>query len=491
MVKLSADKLIKSTVHIVGVSGAEGSAIARWLIRSGNDKVVGHDFKTAAEFDASFRSYHASLPKAEQTKLLFELMHGLAKLHLRDTYLAGLAEADYVVVPMAWFRYSPNKPKLTAFIKKNPSKVVSGYTLLLELYGGKTIGVTGTAGKGTTVRLLSQALPKAVTFGGPWQHVDFGKILEHGRRGGTLVMEVNNRQLTLAPYRKVSPNIAVITNITVNHLDDHGGSFAAYRKAKWQILAYQKRGDVAVLNADDPSCRLFARRAVGRVRLFSVAGRPDSDAAIRESWFSIRRGRAWQRVASLASVPPLLRTSPHLQADALAALLAADAAGASIRAMALALWRFGTEDGRLTIVARRGNITYVNDTASTRPEATAAATAAFAGSKLHLIIGGSRLHPRPEQYEAMFKKLKALDVQTVALIGTLAPWLAKRAARVGFKDDVVAQVGTLPKAVALCQRRAAHNKEQQVIILSPGCESFGEFRSYQERGEKFGQLVGS
>jgi len=196
-------------------------------------------------------------------------------------------------------------------------------------------------------------------------------------------------------------------------------------------------------------------------------------------------------VASLASVPPLLRTSPHLQADALAALLAADAAGASIRAMALALWRFGTEDGRLTIVARRGNITYVNDTASTRPEATAAATAAFAGSKLHLIIGGSRLHPRPEQYEAMFKKLKALDVQTVALIGTLAPWLAKRAARVGFKDDVVAQVGTLPKAVALCQRRAAHNKEQQVIILSPGCESFGEFRSYQERGEKFGQLVGS
>jgi UDP-N-acetylmuramoylalanine-D-glutamate ligase len=478
MAKVTVSSLLKSTVHIVGVSGAEGSAIARWLIKSGNDRVVGHDFKTAAEFDASFRSYHASLPKTEQTKLLSELKHGLAKLHLRDTYLAGLAEADYVIVPMAWFRYSPNKPKLTTFIKKNPSKVVSGYTLLLELYGG------------TTVRVLAQALPKAITFGGPWQHVDFGKILEHGRRGGTLVMEVNNRQLTLAPYRRVSPSIAVITNITVNHLDDHGGSFAAYRKAKWQILAYQKRGDVAVLNADDPSCRLFARRGYGRVRLFSVAGRPDVDATIRESWFSIRRGRAWQRVASLASVPPLLRTSPHLQADALAALLAADAAGASVRAMASALWRFGTEDGRLTVVTRQRNITYVNDTASTRPEATAAAAAAFVGSKLHLIIGGSRLHPRAEQYEAMFKKLKALDVQTVALIGALAPWLAKRAARVGLKDDVVAQVGTLPKAVALCQRRAAHNKEPQAIILSPGCESFGEFHDYRERGDKFRQVVG-
>lgn len=502
MTKIAGQELVKSVVHIVGVSGAEGSAVARWLIGLGNQNVVGHDFKTAAEFDASFRSYHASLPKAEQSKLLAQLKAGLSKLHLRDTYLAGLAEADFVVVPSAWFRYAPNRPKLSSFVKKNSAKVVTAYTLLLELYGtlsvpsraaqrrGQTVGVTGTAGKGTTVRLLSQMLPKALTFGGPWQHVDFGKILEHGRRGGTLVMEVNNRQLTLAPYRRVSPSVAAVTNVTVNHLDDHGGSFAAYRKAKQQILAYQRRGDVAVLNADDPQCRLLARRAPARVRLFSVAGRPDADAAVRDGWFSLRRGRSWQRVASLPSVPPLLRTSPHLQADALAALLAADAAGASVRAMAGALWKFGTEEGRLTVVAKRGSVTYVNDTASTRPEATAAAAAAFAGSKLHVIVGGSRQHPRADQYEAMFRRLRAADVATVALIGKLAPWLAKRATRAGLAADVVAVAGTLPKAFALCQRRAAKLAGPQAIILSPGCESFGEFHDYRERGERFVELVG-
>ncbi len=489
MPKVTERQLLSSKVHIVGVSGAEGSAVARWLIRSGNQQVVGHDFKTAAEFDASFTSYHAGLPKVEQARLLRELKSGLSKLHLRDTYLAGLAEADYVVVPSAWFRYTPNRPKLLSFVKKNSAKVVTAYTLLLELYPGLTVGVTGTAGKGTTVRLLSQMLPRAATFGGPWQHVDFGKILEHGAKKGTLVMEVNNRQLTLASYRKVSPDVAVVTNVTVNHLDDHGGSFAAYRKAKQQIVAYQKRGDVAVLNAGDPQCRLLARRSPGRVRLFSVAGRPDADASIREGWFCIRRGRGWQRIASLSSVPALLKTSPHLQADALAALLAADAAGASVRAMAGALWKFGTEEGRLTVVAKRSSVTYVNDTASTRPEATAAAAGAFVGSKLHLIVGGSRQHPRADQYEAMFRKLKQLDVQTVALIGKMAPWLAKRAARVGLADNVVSVAGTLPKAFSLCQRRAARGSGAQSIILSPGCESFGEFHDYRERGERFVQLV--
>ena len=487
--KLKGDGLRKARVHIVGVSGAEGSAVARWLIRSGNQRVVGHDFKTAAEFDASFCSYHASLPKAEQSKLLRELKSGLSKLHLRDTYLAGLAEADYVVVPSAWFRYAPNRPKLSTFVKKNSAKVVTAYTLLLELYAGQTVGVTGTAGKGTTVRMLSAMLPKALTFGGPWQHVDFGKILEHGSKNGTLVMEVNNRQLTLAPYRRVSPHVAVVTNVTVNHLDDHGNSFAAYRRAKQQILAYQKRGDVAVLNADDPQCRLLARRSPGRVRLFSVAGRPDADAAIRDGWFCVRRGRSWQRVASLSSVPPLLRASPHLQADALGALLAADAAGASVRAMAGALWKFGTEEGRLTVVARRGSVTYVNDTASTRPEATLAAFGAFADAKVHLIIGGSRQHPRADQYEAMFRKLKSGGVATVALIGKLAPWLAKRASRAGLSDDVVSVAGAMPKAFAACEKRAARGTGPQAIVLSPGCESFGEFRDYRERGERFVELV--
>jgi UDP-N-acetylmuramoylalanine--D-glutamate ligase len=492
MPKVTERQLFKSKVHIVGVSGAEGAAAALWLIRAGNEQVVGHDFKTKDEFADNFASYHADLAKAEQAKLVREIKSGLHKLHLRDTYLAGLSEADFVVVPSAWFRYAPNKPKLSQFVRKNSSKVLTMYTLLLELYSGQTIGVTGTAGKGTTVRMLASMLPKAATFGAAWQHIDLAKILAHGKKHGTLVMEVNNRQLTLAPYRKVSPSIAAVTNITVNHLDDHAGSFAEYRKAKSQLLAYQKRSDVAILNAENPSCRLLARRAKSKVRLFSVVPRADVDATIREGWFSIRRGRSWQRIASLSSVPPLLRSSAALQSDALAALLAADAAGAPVKAMARALWNFKTQEGRLSIVRKQGTATYVNDTASTRPEATAAAVAAFPGSAIHLILGGSRQHPQARQYEELFKILARHNVQTVALIGSLASWLAKRAKAAGLASTVhIAEVKNLAAAAKLCTTRAKLAKGAQVVLLSPGCESFGEFKDYRERGEKFYESIAS
>jgi UDP-N-acetylmuramoylalanine--D-glutamate ligase len=160
--------------------------------------------------------------------------------------------------------------------------------------------------------------------------------------------------------------------------------------------------------------------------------------------------------------------------------------------MAKALWNFKTQAGRLTIIKKQGSLTYVNDTASTRPEATTAAVTAFANTAIHLIIGGSRKHPQAQQYEDMFNNIKSANVQTIALIGSLASWLAKRAARVGLpKDCVLAQSGTLAKAVSLCQRRAAaaRKKTSQVILLSPGCESFGEFVDYRQRGEKFRELV--
>lgn len=494
MFKLKVDKLLNSKVHIVGVSGSEGAAVALWLIKQGHKNLAGHDFKTAKEFENSFRNYHASLNRAEQDKLFKQLKGGLSKLHLRDTYLAGINEADYVIVPSSWFRYAPNKPKLTKLVAKRPKSVFNIYTLLLSLYQGKIIGVTGTAGKGTTVQLIKSMLPKALTMGGPWQHNDFGRLLQHGKRRGVLIMEVNNRQLILVPSVKLSPAIGVITNITVNHLNDHNGSFAKYRQSKWQLLAYQNQADTAVLNADNPSCRLLARRARGQVKLFGLTKRADLDAAVKDGWITVRRGQQWQKVVSVKSLPsPLL--AEHFLADALAALLAADSMKASLKNIAKALWGFKPQEGRLSLVKKAGLITAINDTAATRPEATSSAVKAFSDYDIHLILGGMRRFPQVQQYNQLFKIISQSSVKSVALIGGLAPWLAKLAQKNKLNKKVqVQKLNKFSLAVKWSVECAKNSltkiyRRPQLILLSPACESFGEFVDYRQRGEVFKQLV--
>jgi UDP-N-acetylmuramoylalanine--D-glutamate ligase len=489
MEKLSPEALLGSSVHVVGVSGTEGAAVARWLISLGHRSLVGHDFKTAAEFEESFGRYHAHLSRAESARALRELRAGLAKLHLRGTYLAGVGEADVIIVPSSWFRYAPNHPTLSRLARGRQSVVHNLYTLTLALYRGRTVGITGTSGKGTTVALVAAMLPGCLSVGGAWQDYDVAKILRHGQRGGTLVMEVNNRQLTLTDRVKLSPDVAAVTNVTVNHLDDHGGSFTEYRRAKWQILAHQRRSGVAVLNADEPYGRSFSRRARGRVRLFGLAARPDLDATVREGWVTLRRGRQWQRVALVKSLPLQLR-GPHLLRDALAAALCAEACGAGPRAIARALWGFRGLPGRQEVLRTARGITYVNDTASTRPEATVAAVETYTGRPIHLIMGGSRQKPNERQYAAALKALAHAGVRTVALIGSLAPWLERVASRSGLPADVaVVSCRNLAGALATCRRRAAADGVGGTVLLSPGCESFGEFIDYRERGRRFAEMV--
>lgn len=489
MPKLKISQLLQGRVHIVGVSGSEGAAVALWLIKLGQKQLVGHDFKTNKEFEQSFCSYHTSLSKAEQNKLLKRLKGGLTKLHLRDTYLSGISEADYVIVPSSWFRYAPNNPKLTKLVKQKPKIVFNIYTLLLSLYQGSIVGVTGTAGKGTTVQFIKLMLPKALTMGGPWQHNDFGRLLNHGQNKGILIVEVNNRQLTMAPAVRLSPPVGVITNITVNHLDDHQGSFAKYRQSKWQLIAYQKKADAAVLNADDPNCRLLARRARGRVRLFGLTSRADLDATVKDGWIMLRRGRQWQKIVSLKSLPPSL-IADHFKYDALAAVLAADIMGASINNLARALWHFKPQEGRLSLVKKSGFITVINDTAATRPEATSSAVKAFANYDIHLILGGMRRFPQTTQYNQLFKVIKNSTVVSVAMIGGLAPWLFKLA-QCNKLPQKINKFKDLSAAVkwSIDDAKQKKLKRLQLILLSPACESFGEFVDYRQRGEVFKKSI--
>jgi len=298
-------------IHLIGVSGTEMSSLAFFLFYAGCKNLIGHDFKTKAEFKKSFFNYHEKIKPSELNKLFLKLNNGLKKINYKDKYLQGIEGADIIFSASSWFRYANNQP-LAKVISKSARgasqpawlgsavgrKIIfwNWYNLLLEFYPGLWVGVTGTAGKGTATNILHHLLKtagkKSQLIGDTWQSLDFISLFKNASKT-VLIAEVNNRTLTFAKYSQKSPKIAVITNIFPHHLDDHHNSFNEYKKVKLEIAKYQRPGDKIILNGDDAVLRQssFKKRAI----FYSLK---DKDAKLINNDYL---------------------NSPHLKSDALAA----------------------------------------------------------------------------------------------------------------------------------------------------------------------------
>src|SRR3989344_2717702 len=107
---MKIEDLKKKKIHLIGVSGAEGSSLALFLIRLGCRNLTGHDFKTKNDFLKSFFAYHENLSAANQRSYFKEIKNGLKKINFKDRYLKGLAEAEIIFAPASHFRYPQNRP---------------------------------------------------------------------------------------------------------------------------------------------------------------------------------------------------------------------------------------------------------------------------------------------------------------------------------------------------------------------------------------------
>ncbi|NOQ68134.1 hypothetical protein GQ568_01695, partial [Patescibacteria group bacterium] len=277
-------------IHIVGIGGAEGSAIAEFLVGNGISSVTGHDFSSKADFKKAFYNTHLSLKLKEREKALNHLLNLPIRINFKDHYLEGVEDADMVFVSQVWFKYPQNMPILEKLKDSGvPFKTITN--LYFELAPCKIISVTGTNGKTTTARLINSIFetwkktPQPPLLGG------LNSSLEKGRLGGVVYFAGNDRQNVqvldkLNKMKKddililetsstqlllnfgISPHIGVITNITPNHIDDHG-SFENYIEAKKNLIRYQKAGDWAVLNYDDREIRKIAEEFRDNAFLFS------------------------------------------------------------------------------------------------------------------------------------------------------------------------------------------------------------------------------
>ena len=353
--------------------------------------------------------------------------------------------------------------------------VIGELELAARFLKGKILAVTGSNGKTTTTSLLGEILEKAEfpTLVGGNIGVPVIALIEESTDQTWSVLEVSSFQLETTEH--FHPAIAVILNITPDHLDRHG-TFENYALAKERIFAAQDKNDYVVLNADNLRAAAAAERSNAPVYWFSIEHPVDQG-----SW--VDGGQILFRSAKDAPVEPVLPLSgiplkgDHNVENVLAAVCAARLVGASIEAIRTGVENFKAVEHRLEYVATLNGVEIYNDSKATNVDATAKAIAAFPGN-IHLILGGK---DKNSDYTQLSDLLRA-RVRAVYTIGSAAAKIESQLRGIVS----IHSCETLDKAVSAIAA-AAHPGD--IVLLAPACSSFDQFESYEHRGRVFKELV--
>ncbi|WP_263357090.1 UDP-N-acetylmuramoyl-L-alanine--D-glutamate ligase [Acidicapsa ligni] len=353
--------------------------------------------------------------------------------------------------------------------------VIGELELAAQYLKGNVLAITGSNGKTTTTALIGEILASA---GLPTQvggniGVPVIDLIEKSTDEGWSVLEVSSFQLESTQF--FHPRIAVILNITPDHLDRHG-TFENYALAKERIFAVQTASDYLVLNADNPRTAQAAGRTSANVYWFSL-----ESSVVQGAW--VQEGEIVFRASANAAIEPILslKSIPlkgtHNVENTLAAVCAARLAGADAASIAKAVAIFRAVEHRLEYVATNNGVEYYNDSKATNVDASAKAIAAFPGC-IHLILGGKDKNSNYADLSDLLRK----RVKAVYTIGSAA---AKIESHIRGVVPIVSSE-TLDKAVA-ATAKAAHPGD--IVLLSPACSSFDQFENYEQRGRIFKELV--
>jgi UDP-N-acetylmuramoylalanine--D-glutamate ligase len=446
-------------VTVMGLGGFGGGVgVTRWLAAAGA-KVVVTD-KAPAE------KLRASLDQIADLGLTLRV-GGHEVRDFRDT--------DLVVV-------NPAVPATSEFLqiaRDAGVPVTTEINLFVERCPARCVGVTGSVGKSTVTAMIGRVLEEATKRRSDeaakrrvWVGGNIGKSLLDGlgdiRADDLVVLELSSFQLQRTPAVHWSPHVAVLTNITPNHLDWHG-SFAAYVAAKLNLVRFQEPGRDTLVMQDVPELQRVLTPLVGeRPGLWRYGLEGDVPSAAsngtdgRLQWADLK-----------LSVP-----GRHNRENAAAALTVAHALGVP-RAIALAaLASFEALPHRLQEVAKRDGVTYYDDSKSTTPQAALTALRAIEAPLLVILGGydkGSDLRPVAEE--------AARRTHFAACIGKTGPGLAESIRAAGGNAEIFPD---LRAAVCACHERA---QPGDVVLLSPACASWDQFADYRARGELFARLA--
>jgi UDP-N-acetylmuramoylalanine--D-glutamate ligase len=452
------DALRERQVHVVGAGSVEGAHLLLFLLDRGFTRLIGHDFAEPAAFERAFKRVHVGWSMDEREEMLARLRGGV-ELRLRDRYLDGIESAAVIAVTQGWYLYPANAPLLRS--EELQRRFLSLVQLYLALAPGRVVGVSGSNGKSTTTRLLGEVLSSAgmnVAMAGNDRHGQqvLGR-LEHLPPSSLLVLEVSNRHLKML---RRSPQVAVLTNVFPNHLDEHGG-WEGYVAAKTTLVAHQKAGDIAVLNADLEVTRAMRSRTPARTLWFGEGvGGGATPAGVRvegERLIAVGMPLAW-------SLPraDLLLPGEHNAANVAAAATAALALGAPAEAVTTAARGFRGLKHRIQFVWEKDGVRWYDDLNSTTPTASAAALRTL-GAGVVWILGGD-----DKGLDPAVAADAARDAARLALAlpgpGTDRVVTALRRAGVAVEPS--------PDLAAAVRRAIEVATPGDKVLLSPACPGF-------------------
>jgi UDP-N-acetylmuramoylalanine--D-glutamate ligase len=352
-------------------------------------------------------------------------------------------------------------------------EIISEIELASRYLRGKTIAITGTNGKTTTTTLVGEILKTAgftVQVGG-----NIGtalvSLVESSSAQTWNVVEVSSFQLEAIPSFR--PNIAVILNITPDHLDRYA-SFEAYAQAKLNIFRNQRASDFAVINQEDASLQQAAASIPAKVAWFSGKRKVPDGAYFDGKQLILNSGLGSQTIVLRDEVP--LKGQHNLE-NVAAAITAAHLAGAVPVKIGDAIKKFKAVEHRLEPVAEIDGVSFYNDSKATNVDATIKALEAF-DSGLVVILGG---RDKGGDFRALAPFVEK-RVKTLVLLGE-----ASSKIRSQLSEAVpMLQARTMEEAVRVSFEQA---EAGNTVLLAPACASFDMFEDYQHRGREFKAAV--
>ena len=364
----------------------------------------------------------------------------------------------------------PDTPQIEAEVKRG-ALLTSEIELVLEMCPGTTIGITGSDGKTTTTSLIYQILKEQgfnCYLGGNIGIPLFTKIKEM-KPEDYVVLELSSFQLMTM---KVSPQIAVITNVTPNHLDIHK-SYDEYKEAKANIFKMQNESDLLVLNYDNDITRNFAKEAKGNVVYFSSKEKLDNgiildDGIIKDCENGLRRHIVNTKNIKLRGI--------H-NAENICAAVAATKRFVSPEIQAKAVSEFSGVEHRLEFVKEVNNVKYYNDTEATNIKCTQIALSSFNEPTI-LILGG---YERGQDFNLLLPFTN--NVKTIIAIGETKD----RVEDFAIKNNITCyKFETLKESFTKIKEII---KPGDIVLLSPASASWDQYNRCEERGDEFKKYV--
>ncbi|MBQ8804666.1 MAG: UDP-N-acetylmuramoyl-L-alanine--D-glutamate ligase [Tyzzerella sp.] len=346
---------------------------------------------------------------------------------------------------------------------------------LAYTYGkGDVLAITGTNGKTTTTALLGEIMKNHTesvfvvgNIGNPYTT----EALNMNEKS-VAVAEVSSFQLeTIHAFK---PRVSAILNITPDHLNRHH-TMEAYIAAKEDVAKNQTEEDTCVLNYEDEVTRKFGETLKAKVLYFSSQRKLEKGIYLDNGNIIYKDGEE----VVLCHVSELKLLGTHNYENVMAASAMAAAYGVSMDVIRKTIKEFAGVAHRIEFVCEKNGVAYYNDSKGTNPDAAIKGIQAM-NRKTYLIGGG---YDKDSEYEEW---IEAFDgkVKKLVLLGQTKEKIAQAARNVGFEEIIMTE--SLEEAVKVCSELS---EPGDAVLLSPACASWGMFKNYEERGDKFKEFV--